>query len=321
MQSVLGFAQYFRDFIREPYYSELTAPLTDMTRVEFDWDESKWVVDYRSALTRLKEACAASFKCIYPDFESPWHVYVDASKRAFGGSLIQEKTIADGTTRQDVVAVVSKKFSDVATRWDVIKRECYAIYYVVLSLAYYLRYKPFVIHTDHQNLQYMQKSKVAIIMRWVLLLQSFPIQAIVHVEGKQNILGDFWTRAGIDTAEEEEAERLQLQRVQSHQLQPVQSHRLQVQRVQPHQLQPQAVEPEALAKKEALRNMEEEYAGEEEECGGEEEECVGLDEGAPSGASREPATHATEQSLAHQVLIPHHFQLTSHFPAPESVRS
>jgi hypothetical protein len=95
---------------------------------------------------------------------------------------------------------------------------------------------------------------------------------------------------GRASAEEEEAERLQ------------------VQRVQPHQLQPQAVEPEAWAKKEALRNMEEEYAGEEEECGGEEEECVGLDEGAPSGASRQPATHATEQSLAHQVLIPTNFQ-------------
>ncbi len=84
--------------------------------------------------------------------------------------------------------------------------------------------------------------------------------------------------------------------------------RQQPERVQPHQLQPQAVEPEAFTKKEALRNMEEEYAGEEEECEGDEEECVGLDERAPSGASREAATHATEQSLAHQVLIPTNFQ-------------
>ncbi len=57
-------------------------------------------------------------------------------------------------------------------------------------------------------------------------------------------------------------------RVQPQRLQPEEA-----ERVQPERVQAQAAEPEAVAKKEALRNMQE-------ECGGEEEECVGLDERA-----------------------------------------
>lgn len=211
MQSILGFSQYFRDFVVEivdgskPFrtYSELTAPLSDMTRDSFNWDESTWKIDYRQVLEELKQWCNNALKCTYADFSLEWELYVDAAKRAHGGTLVQHRPNSDGSFRTEVIAIVSKKFSDAASRWDTIKRECYAIYHSVLSFAYYLRYKPFKVRTDHQNLTYMERSRVAIIMRWTQLLQSFPIASISHVKGKDNLLGDFWTRAGIDTLAEE----------------------------------------------------------------------------------------------------------------------
>ena len=99
----------------------------------------------------------------------------------------------------------SAKFSDPATRWTTIEQECFAIYFAMLTFAYFLYY--------YRNIA--QQSPMDGIMRWCAYLQSFQFM-VRHIPGKQNVVADSLSRfmflfrpLDIDYAEgEEEAEQL-----------------------------------------------------------------------------------------------------------------
>ena len=198
MQAFLGFSLYFSYFV--PDYSTLAAPFYDMTVKGFAWDESTWIlIDYRVLFDAFKELLCNAFKLIYPDWDLPWILQPDASKVGVGAILFQVRTITDAVTgevtqRREPIACISYKFSGSAVDWAVIKQEMYAIYWAVDKLAYYLRYKPFQIQTDHSNLLQMEKSVIAIIVRWRICLQGYPILSIIHLAGKVNIAADFLSR-------------------------------------------------------------------------------------------------------------------------------
>ena len=197
MQSFLGFALYFRDFVKD--FSIKASTFYDMTVKNFDWDETKWKVDYRAKFEEFKADMVECFKLIFPDYALPWVLQPDASASGIGAILYQVRTGPYGPngaegTRKEPIACISQKFSGPATRWAVIKQEMYAIYRAVEKLQYYLRHKPFQVQTDHSNLVQMEKSNVGIITRWRVFLQSFPITDIIHVPGKHNIAADFLSR-------------------------------------------------------------------------------------------------------------------------------
>ena len=91
------------------------------------------------------------------------------------------------------IAFVSTKFSGAGMRWDIAKKEAYAIYFAVKELAYYLECKAFVIETDHANLVWIEKSDASIVIRWRLFLQGFIFQ-IKHIPGKANVFADMLSR-------------------------------------------------------------------------------------------------------------------------------
>ncbi len=91
------------------------------------------------------------------------------------------------------IVYVSHKFSEPATRWSVIERECYGCYWSVYSTQYYLRCKEFVLQTDHRNLVWMESSEVPKIIRWCIFLQSFTFQ-VEHIPGAYNRIADALSR-------------------------------------------------------------------------------------------------------------------------------
>ena len=192
MQRFLGAALYFKTHI--PNYSDLTADLNDMTHKNFCWDEATWSKDYRGAMERLKEAVMKSATLHFPDYTLPWTLRCDASMVACGGTLLQIREASDGKSWiLEVIAFVSKKFSGAAQRWDIPKKEAYAIFFSVHELAYYLEIKEFVIETDHSNLQWIEKAEAAIVVRWRLYLQNFAFK-IRHIPGKANVFADMLSR-------------------------------------------------------------------------------------------------------------------------------
>jgi len=194
MQSFLGAALFFKNFV--PHYSTLTAPLNDMTHKNFNWDPASWSVDYISHFNKLKKALQASGSLFFPNYELDWILRTDASSVGVGAVLIQIKpTSIDGSTpaEEQPISFATKKFSDAATRWSTIEQEAYAIYFAVTYFAYYLRCKPFILETDHNNLLWMEASTVPKIVRWRVLLQSFTFQ-LRHIRGLRNVVADWLSR-------------------------------------------------------------------------------------------------------------------------------
>jgi hypothetical protein len=87
MQSFLGAALFFKAFI--PHFSSLTAPLNEMTKAEFDWnDEESWMMDYIEMNFRtLKNAINNASGLFYPDYPLPWIMRVDAFQYGVGAAL------------------------------------------------------------------------------------------------------------------------------------------------------------------------------------------------------------------------------------------
>ena len=107
MQSFLGEALFFKSFV--PHYSELTAPLHDMTRKDFNWsDRSTWQHDYEQVFEAFKQALYNSLSLYYPEYDWTWILRVDASDIACGAVLLQVRP-SDGALLP--INISSQKFS------------------------------------------------------------------------------------------------------------------------------------------------------------------------------------------------------------------
>ena len=191
MQRFLGSSIFFKPFVLD--YSGISAPLSDMIKGSFSWNKSTWSKDYEQAFVNLKAALLHSLKIHFPDFIKKFILRTDASKVAMAGVLLQEDP---DTGELQPVAFISSKLSETVKRWDAYKLEAYGIYYAVKQLSYFLHGKEFVIETDHQNLQWIEKSESPIVMRWRWFLQNFHI-LIKHIPCTKNILADYLSRLDI----------------------------------------------------------------------------------------------------------------------------
>jgi hypothetical protein len=193
MQSFLGTALFFKSFI--PHFSSLTASLHDMTHKSFNWNPDSWQVDYVKVFDDLKNALLGATMLNFPDYNLIWILRTDASTFGIGAVLLQVKPSVDALSEPEhqPIAFVSKKFSSQARNWSTIEQEAYAIYYSVHHFDYYLRCKPFILETDHNNLLWMESSMVPKIIRWRVLLQSFSF-SLRHIPGARNIVADWLSR-------------------------------------------------------------------------------------------------------------------------------
>ena len=191
-RSFVGQTVYYSSFI--PNYSTLMAPLIDLTNAKFDWSNKEKVDNRRKAFAEYKAVLAQRMKLNHPDFSLPWTLRTDASSFGIGAVLFQTRTdTTTGEQRHEPLFFVSKKFSDAATRWSTIEQECYAIFYALQKLEWYLMFKPFVIETDHQNLKWLEQSNVAKLIRWRIYIQQFTTM-VKHIPGTQNKTADWLSR-------------------------------------------------------------------------------------------------------------------------------
>ena len=129
----------------------------------------------------------------FPDYEKDWIVRADASDSAVAAVLLQIVQNDKGEDIYHPIGFKSKKLSGPATRWDIFKKEAYAVYFAVKSFAYYLHGKKFIMETDHQNLLWMEKSEAYIVIRWRVYLQSF-MMLLRNIKGRDNIVADWGSR-------------------------------------------------------------------------------------------------------------------------------
>jgi transposase InsO family protein len=200
MQSYLGSANFFNGFVH-PSYAERTAPLYRMTAKDFDWNPDTWGdTDYRAIFERHKTMLAENYKLFYPDHSLPWVLRTDASRVGCGGVLYQIRVV-DGKEMNEPIAILTRKMSEPAQRWNVMQLEAWAIYWCMSQLRPLLRGKHFLLQTDHRNLQWLEKSTNPTIMRMVANLQHFDFD-VEHIPGKINIVADLLSRMYPDETSE-----------------------------------------------------------------------------------------------------------------------
>lgn len=191
MRRAIGCGVFFSPFVKN--YSLHVAHLPDLTKEKSVWNEVEWKHDYRLEFENFKKALTNSCKIYYPDYSLDWIVRTDASDVGCGGMLIQLFIRPDGTVEEQIIALVSWKFSDKAKEWSTYEKEAYAIYHTVKKLKYYLVGKHFKVETDHSNLQWMENSEVAKIIRWRVFLDSFDAD-ICYIKGCNMGLPDSLSR-------------------------------------------------------------------------------------------------------------------------------
>ena len=187
MQAYLGVGNFFQPFL--PGYAEMTAPLYDMTRTDFNWDESTWPENYREIFTKHKTYLMSAIAIHFPDYELDWFMEADASQYAIAVILYQQSLKGE----KQPLALLSQKFSGAAFKWHIIDKECFAIYHGVKKLKHLLRGKHFTICTDACNMRWMKVSENPRVQRFLAEIISLP-HSLRHIPGKLNIIADWFSR-------------------------------------------------------------------------------------------------------------------------------
>ena len=181
VRSWLGLTGYYRKYV--PKYSEIAAPLTDLTRGKTKHCKIHWTEDCERAFQSLKRALMCEPVLKLPNYNKPFVVQVDASEKALGAVLSQ----LDETGNEHPVCYASRKLLPREQSYATSEKECLGIVWAVTKMFRpYIYGKPFVIVTDHNPLCWLNSVKETNykLLRWSLLLGEYDYT----VEHKSGIL-------------------------------------------------------------------------------------------------------------------------------------
>ncbi|XP_057526371.1 uncharacterized protein LOC130805605 [Amaranthus tricolor] len=180
VRSFHGLASFYRRFIKD--FSSVLAPVTECTKQgKFEWTPAA-----QQAFETLKDMMCKAPILKLPDFTKPFELECDASGVGIGAVLVQEGR---------PVAFFSEKLNDSRLNYSTYDKEFYAIIRAFEHWSHYLRIQPFVLHTDHESLKYInsQHKFSSRHARWVEFMQTFDFSARYKV-GKTNIIADALSR-------------------------------------------------------------------------------------------------------------------------------
>jgi hypothetical protein len=208
VQSFLGFANYYRLFIKQ--YTDIAKPLTDLTRKDcpFAWGKAQ-----EDAFETMKQRFAEDPILAHFDPMLDTRVEPDSSGWATGGVLSQFDPKIQ-TWRP--VAFYSSRHSPAECNYDIHDKELLAIIKCIKEWSSELRglSKPFTVLTDHKNLEpfMTKKSLNERQVRWSEFLSEFNF-TLEHRPGKQATIPDALSRReqdvpqGMDDSRLKERER------------------------------------------------------------------------------------------------------------------
>ena len=169
MQRFLGFAHFYRRFIRN--YSGLAAPLTALTStsVQFVWSPAA-----ERAFQDLKRRFTSAPILTQPDPNRQFIVEVDASDVGVG-AILSQRSAKDGKVHP--YAFFSHRLTPSEHNYDVGNRELLAVKLALEEWRHWLEGSsvPFLVWTDHKNLEYIRTAKRlnSRQARWCLLFSRF----------------------------------------------------------------------------------------------------------------------------------------------------
>uniref|UniRef100_A0A8C6UZW3 Gypsy retrotransposon integrase-like protein 1 n=5 Tax=Neogobius melanostomus TaxID=47308 RepID=A0A8C6UZW3_9GOBI len=189
LQRFLGFANFYRRFIRN--YSNLASPLTALTSTVVPF---VWSAEAELAFEELKHRFTSAPVLMQPNPELQFVVEVDASNSGVGAVLSQR---CPSDQKLHPCAYFSRKLSVAERNYDIGNRELLAIKLALEEWRHWLEGSthPFIVWSDHKNLQYIQSAKRlnSRQARWALFFDRFNF-SVTYRPGSRNVKPDALSR-------------------------------------------------------------------------------------------------------------------------------
>ena len=178
VKSFVGLVGHYRRFIKG--FAKIATPLYDLTSGDNKDKKSEHVnlsPEAREAFDCLKEACLQAPILAFPDFNKPFLLETDASRRGLGAVLSQKQ--ADG--RYHPITYASSVMNETEQRYHSNKQEFLALKWAVTEQfheylsPYGKNRNEFVVRTDNNPLTYIFSSANldAAGQQWVARLASY----------------------------------------------------------------------------------------------------------------------------------------------------
>ena len=188
IQKFMGLANFYRRFINK--FSDMAKPINNLLKkdVKFVWGAIQDEV-----FNKLKNAFTSAPILTLPDPNKPFYVETDASNFAVGAILSQH----DSENKLHPCAFYSRTLKDCETRYTVYDKELLAIVSALHEWRQHLQGAkfPFIIFSDHKNLQFAKKPEVLSDrqIRWLEFLSKFEF-TIQYRPGNKNGKADALSR-------------------------------------------------------------------------------------------------------------------------------
>ena len=174
LQSFLGFANYYRDFI--PFHAAKVQPMQELLRKNqhFYWKEK-----HQEAFDSVKQALADATALAAPNEEGRFVLDTDASAVAIAGILHQEQQY-NGKTILRPIVYGSKSLNRTQMNYGAPKLEMYAVFYFIEKFHSYLAGREFTLRVDNQALSWLKTYSMdqAMIGRWIARLDQYHFKTI-----------------------------------------------------------------------------------------------------------------------------------------------
>ncbi|KAI2652487.1 Transposon Tf2-6 polyprotein [Labeo rohita] len=189
LQRFLGFANFYRRFIRG--FGQVAAPLTALTstKIAFRWNPLAQV-----AFDNLKSRFVSAPVLCFPDPKRQFIVEVDVSAVGVGAVLSQRSEL-DGKVHP--CAFFSHHLSPAERNYDIGNRELLAVRLALGEWRHWLEgsAQPFLVWTDRKNLEYVRSAKrlSSHQARWALFFDRFNF-TLSYRPGSKNTKPDALSR-------------------------------------------------------------------------------------------------------------------------------
>ena len=212
MKSFVGLVGHYRRFIKG--FAKTAVPLYDLTSGDNKDKKSEHIdlsPEALEAFDRLKAGCLQAPIVAFPDFDKPFLLETDASRRGLGAVLSQKQ--ADG--QYHPIAYASCVMNETKQRYHSNKQEFLALKWAVTEQfheylsPYGKNRNEFVVCTDNNLLTYIFSSANldAAGQCWVAPLASYNF-SLDYQKGKDNTVANFLSRMNKRLPEEEVQEYL-----------------------------------------------------------------------------------------------------------------
>ena len=174
LQSFLGFANYYRDFI--PFHAAKVQPMQELLKKNqhFYWKER-----HQEAFDAVKQALVDATALGAPNEEGRFVLDTDASAVAIAGTLHQEQQY-NGKTILRPIVYGSKSLTKTQMKYGAPKLEMYAVFYFIEKFHSYLAGREFTLRVDNQALSWLKTYSMdqAMIGRWIARLDQYHFKTI-----------------------------------------------------------------------------------------------------------------------------------------------